>query len=310
MYKLMIGADHLIEITSLDSFDQIGTTLFNGGALNESPFLSAIHNVLTYVMSTRKIVVVKCQFGSIAGGYFNSGNEDTNNIVKEITSKITEAGKVTVLVGSHIIGVSSWNHGKIIVLDGERLITGGSNYYTRDYLREDPIHDLSLQVSLGSAITAHRYSRELWRTACDLWSVGGTLHNLVRLSLRQRDGTIELSNLGLNSCPTALTDLVEDGILDDPPSLSIKNKPKMGVRVIVANCFATLGKTIQNGSHTSDIGILAMFDQAKKTTKILQQDNNMLPVEIGKDGGLALNALASSGFTDTGQVSGTASDNI
>ena len=71
-YILIIRAYHLgIEIISLGYFDQIGTKPLNGGALNVSPFLSAIHNALTYLMSTGKTVVVKCQPGSsIAEGCF------------------------------------------------------------------------------------------------------------------------------------------------------------------------------------------------------------------------------------------------
>ena len=49
-YILIIRADHLgIEIISLGYFDQIGTKPLNGGALNVSPFLSAIHNALTFL---------------------------------------------------------------------------------------------------------------------------------------------------------------------------------------------------------------------------------------------------------------------
>ena len=91
----------------------------------------------------------------------DGGNKDAENVLEEITrnfSKITEDRKVTVPVKSYRIGfAASWNHSRIIVVNRKRLIiTGGSNYYTPAYLKEDPIHNISLQVS-GAAITVHCY---------------------------------------------------------------------------------------------------------------------------------------------------------
>jgi len=173
MYKLIIEAEHLVEITSLDSFDLVGT-------LDESasPFLSAIRNALTYLAHTGKEIIVKCHFGSIAG--YSQANEDTKKILEAITRdfKSVVDGKVTVYVGTYRYSVDSWNHGKIIVVDGKKLITGGSNYYRNHYLREDPVHDVSIQVSGGPAITAHLYSKTLWRTACE-WLSAGVIDGLL-----------------------------------------------------------------------------------------------------------------------------------
>ena len=67
----------------------------------------------------------------------------------------------------------------------KRLITGGSNYYTPAYLKEDPIHDMSLQVSGEGGRSCNYYPLLLTRTleVCDLCSIRGTLHNLVRVSI-------------------------------------------------------------------------------------------------------------------------------
>ena len=302
MYNLIIQADHLVEITSLDSFDLIGSW---GNKDNGNPFLSAIRNALTYLSKTGKQIIVKCHFGSIAGGGLQDANENTQRILEQITRDITDS-QMTVWVGTYRYSFSSWNHGKIISIDGKKLITGGSNYYQTHYLREDPVHDVSLQVSGGPSITAHRYAQRLWRTACDWWTFPGfnQVHYFVSVSERQPDGTIDTNTIsGLNSCPAAITSMVEDDILDDVPD--DRNRPKTGKSVIAAARLANLGESIQGGSHTSDIAMLAMMDEAQESIKLSQQD--VLPLLLGIEAGTAAGVITS-GYTFTGRITAASFD--
>ncbi|HJQ55495.1 MAG TPA: hypothetical protein VJ890_01225, partial [Vineibacter sp.] len=40
----------------------------------------------------------------------------------------------------------SWNHAKIVAVDRRVALSGGHNLWTKDYLLDNPIHDLSMQV--------------------------------------------------------------------------------------------------------------------------------------------------------------------
>jgi phosphatidylserine/phosphatidylglycerophosphate/cardiolipin synthase-like enzyme len=60
----------------------------------------------------------------------------------------------------------SWNHAKIIVIDGREALVGGHNLWSADYLGDDPVHDLSLRLSGPAATSASRFTDALWRFAC------------------------------------------------------------------------------------------------------------------------------------------------
>ena len=60
----------------------------------------------------------------------------------------------------------SWNHGKFIVVDGREVIVGGHNLWTEDYLTDNPVHDLSMQVKGPAAASASRFADRLWSYVC------------------------------------------------------------------------------------------------------------------------------------------------
>ena len=56
----------------------------------------------------------------------------------------------------------SWNHAKIIAVDGIYLHTGGHNQWDRHYLRNNPVHDLSFELEGRCAQDGHLYANEQW----------------------------------------------------------------------------------------------------------------------------------------------------
>jgi len=56
----------------------------------------------------------------------------------------------------------SWNHSKIIAVDGNVLHTGGHNLYDAHYLRKNPIHDLSVEFDGRVAHDGHRFANDQW----------------------------------------------------------------------------------------------------------------------------------------------------
>ncbi|GAB0103923.1 hypothetical protein JMUB6875_28970 [Nocardia sp. JMUB6875] len=62
----------------------------------------------------------------------------------------------------------SWNHSKLLVVDGESVIAGGINDWAGDYLdAPDPVIDVDLAVNGPAAGIAGRFLDSLWAWTCD-----------------------------------------------------------------------------------------------------------------------------------------------
>jgi phosphatidylserine/phosphatidylglycerophosphate/cardiolipin synthase-like enzyme len=63
---------------------------------------------------------------------------------------------------------TSWNHSKVIDVDGRKAMIGGMNYWNADYLQvTDPVNDLSMTVDGPAAADASEFEDVLWKWACD-----------------------------------------------------------------------------------------------------------------------------------------------
>lgn len=61
----------------------------------------------------------------------------------------------------------SWNHSKLVVVDGETVVTGGINSWKDDYLdTTHPVNDVDLALSGPAAGSAGRYLDTLWDWTC------------------------------------------------------------------------------------------------------------------------------------------------
>jgi phosphatidylserine/phosphatidylglycerophosphate/cardiolipin synthase-like enzyme len=57
---------------------------------------------------------------------------------------------------------ASWNHAKLIAVDGKYLHTGGHNLWHAHYLEHSPVHDLSLELAGKIAHCGHLYANAHW----------------------------------------------------------------------------------------------------------------------------------------------------
>ncbi|GAA3033463.1 hypothetical protein GCM10020000_08310 [Streptomyces olivoverticillatus] len=61
----------------------------------------------------------------------------------------------------------SWNHSKLLVVDGQSAVTGGINNWKGDYLdTAHPVTDVDLALTGPAAGTAGRYLDQLWTWTC------------------------------------------------------------------------------------------------------------------------------------------------
>ncbi|MGX7760635.1 phospholipase D-like domain-containing protein [Streptomyces angustmyceticus] len=88
----------------------------------------------------------------------------------ELISKLgAAAGKVTLNVASMTTSKTSlsWNHSKLLVVDGKTAITGGINGWKDDYLdTAHPVSDVDMALSGPAARSAGKYLDTLWDWTC------------------------------------------------------------------------------------------------------------------------------------------------
>jgi phosphatidylserine/phosphatidylglycerophosphate/cardiolipin synthase-like enzyme len=77
----------------------------------------------------------------------------------------------------------TWNHAKFVAVDGERLFSGGHNFWAQDYLGKQPVHDISLFMMGPAAADATNFANALWGFVC------------VRDGKSQGNGSAEVASL-------------------------------------------------------------------------------------------------------------------
>ncbi|MGW1894426.1 phospholipase D-like domain-containing protein [Streptomyces sp. NPDC002004] len=88
----------------------------------------------------------------------------------ELRSRLGEAADdITLNVASMTTSKTafSWNHSKLLVVDGQSVITGGINDWKDDYLTTThPVSDVDLALTGPAAGSAGRYLDQLWAWTC------------------------------------------------------------------------------------------------------------------------------------------------
>lgn len=63
---------------------------------------------------------------------------------------------------NHVTFAASWNHGKILAVDGKTMMTGGINYWNEYIHSSRNILDMQAKLTGDAAISAHRYADYFW----------------------------------------------------------------------------------------------------------------------------------------------------
>jgi phosphatidylserine/phosphatidylglycerophosphate/cardiolipin synthase-like enzyme len=134
----------------------------------------------------------------------------------------------------------SWNHAKIIAVDGREALVGGHNLWSQDYLLDQPVSDLSMRVRGPAAASAVRYIDRLWQFVC--------------ANLDKKDSIAMASRSG--GCP---------------PSASLPAAAGRGGLPILA--VGRLGAGItKDFANQSDLARDLMLGAAQHEIRIVQQD--------------------------------------
>jgi phosphatidylserine/phosphatidylglycerophosphate/cardiolipin synthase-like enzyme len=101
-------------------------------------------------------IVIRIMFGNIVGMPVNC-----TAVIKALTADLAPNPNIRLWVGAWRKGVS-WNHAKIIAVDGHYLHTGGHNLWDPHYLKNNPVHDLSLEMEGNVTKDGHHFANEQW----------------------------------------------------------------------------------------------------------------------------------------------------
>lgn len=142
----------------------------------------------------------------------------------------------------------SWNHSKIINVDGRDALVGGHNLWAKDYLVDAPVHDLSMRVTGPAAASASKFVDALWEYVCS----NLTQEKAISLSSLATD-----RSLPPGTCP--------------PMSAKASTPPASGGVPIMAVGRMGAGIT-KDFANQSDLARDLMLGAARHTIRIAQQD--------------------------------------
>ena len=156
-YQPIVGAQHAVDITLLEPAPDFR-------------FLAALRDAITMLAKSGRAVTVRVLIGQ-----FPPSGVDAKSFLTELIrdARKIPGAKLTIYAsamrscsGDIFCRSFSWNHAKIVAVDGRVAVVGGHNLWTQDYLIDQPVHDISMQVSGGAVRDAHRFADELWGYVC------------------------------------------------------------------------------------------------------------------------------------------------
>jgi phosphatidylserine/phosphatidylglycerophosphate/cardiolipin synthase-like enzyme len=136
----------------------------------DTRFLGALRDALQVLARRGRPVTVR-----IVIGQYPPDNVDVAAFLAALTSGLEQSSPSRLAVSvaamrSCIVFEDcdsySWNHAKIVSVDGTDTMVGGHNLWSADYLVDNPVHDLSMRVHGPAAASAARFTDRLWDYIC------------------------------------------------------------------------------------------------------------------------------------------------
>uniref|UniRef100_A0A7S3Q235 PLD phosphodiesterase domain-containing protein n=1 Tax=Chaetoceros debilis TaxID=122233 RepID=A0A7S3Q235_9STRA len=247
MFEIMSRTTVWCDVMSLGPPDGIFLTKFN----------EALKTIAENAKDSEKPVIVRFLMGNIVGMPTNC-----NSLVTELTKGLPDDANIQLWVGAWRKG-ASWNHAKLIAADGRYLHTGGHNLWDAHYLKNNPVHDLSIEMEGRVAHDGHLYANAQWQFIERKQSTCGGqmvdhLPDSVPLIWKTRVTVSEYPPIKAAEFPP----MYSTGLV---PTY---DKPEGSVPVLSLGRYGSL--TIQH--RPADDAFIAMFDSAKKIIRMSLQD--------------------------------------
>lgn len=127
-------------------------------------FRTAILAALTVLAGKKKKISVRILFGKVFGR-LTFGDPDTPALLRELADRIRHIPerKLEVWAGATCWEAASWNHAKLVAVDGKTIFTGGHNMWADVYLgKDEAVFDLTLRYDGSIAKGGHDFANGLW----------------------------------------------------------------------------------------------------------------------------------------------------
>lgn len=203
---------------------------------------------LRAVARTQKPVIVRI----LVGVYPTGPHFDADDYLKTLGVQLEDipGNHLIIYAVAHRTQAHSWNHSKIVAVDGKFVITGGHNLWPHDYLGPYPAHDVSMRAEGPAAYGAFQFANTLW--------------DWVRYCNEKKCTAYQGQSYRWT---------VGHVVKEAPPGIALEspaaagNVPMIAVGRAGANLFSC-----KNDGNVSDTAMLAVFDHARTSIRLSQQD--------------------------------------
>lgn len=231
-------------------------------------FMEAFQAAITRLHEKNRPIVVRMMFGNVLG----IGNVNCRAVVAKLTEGIPnpESTKLRLWVGAWRKGVS-WNHAKILVVDGNLLVTGGHNLWDEHYLRKNPVLDLSMELVGPVAEDAHIYANEQWEFVEKLTTSSfGNAANRIQSS--KYAPVVFKSFVTLKRFPPSVPRHPPNYVRQLQSQLYRRLPPRPGPANVPIVAMGRCGAITPLKRRPSDDAIVAMLESAKRSIRLALQD--------------------------------------
>jgi phosphatidylserine/phosphatidylglycerophosphate/cardiolipin synthase-like enzyme len=241
LHDLVAGARHTVDITLLQPAPDMR-------------FLAALRTAIADLARSGRPIAIRVLIGQYppdevdASALLGALTADARN-VSNGHLKISVAAMRSCETGGKCDSFS-WNHSKIVSIDGRDALVGGHNMWSEDYLIDNPVHDLSMRVHGPAAASASRFADAMWRYVC---AKAGMAPTVTVVSFESGE-----SAPGMN-CPSSFA------------SVTSSNPGKAaGVSILAIGRLA--GGLTRYFDNQGDLARDLMFGAAQTSIRIVQQD--------------------------------------
>lgn len=98
----------------------------------------------------------------LVGHSYGASTIDPVDILTKLNEMLRPYQRPEIYLGQIRPHDRSWSHAKLIAVDGKMIMTGGHNLWDKDYLRDNPVFDISMRYDGPIAMGGHRFANHLW----------------------------------------------------------------------------------------------------------------------------------------------------
>lgn len=232
--RLVASAQSFVDVTTLTPFP-------TGG------FEAAVVAGLKQLAQSGRPVTVRLLAGWYPG-LPDDGRLTQSQYLRRIIAPLKDGfpqSRLKIYAGAMQVNVSTWNHAKIVAVDGRSALLGGENLWDSDYLQLYPVHDLNLAVDGSAAFAMHAFADTLWTSVC---------------------------KYVLHDWKAALWEAGKDVTTGCLATSGVKKTPGPGtVRVLGAGRLGGLVWPSEHG-NAADVAMVLALRSSRSTIRIAQQD--------------------------------------